>query len=203
VGIHHCSFNQGLVSFFSVSGESFHPKSSRRDPLRRSGPLIIARSTAAALQWCTTGRGNQKRFVLAPQLRGAARTREARPAQRPPVTCRLVWKVPVQFAKRREGSAYFTCCSSRKHGLPDLGSASVTRTYSRNIELFFLNLVNEFYTRKCDRRVIEVPKAQHRLHSLFDSAVVLFHQIVYIFTRSHGDVSDLLISEGRSAIVSL
>src|SRR4029434_2098576 len=46
-GIHHCCFNQGLVSFFSACAESSHPKSSRPRRLRRDDQPTIAVSTAS------------------------------------------------------------------------------------------------------------------------------------------------------------
>src|ERR1051325_3778710 len=49
VGIHHCSFNQGLVSFFSVSAEWSHPKLCRRAPPPPPDPPRVARSTAVVL----------------------------------------------------------------------------------------------------------------------------------------------------------
>ena len=49
---------------------------------------------------------------------------------------------------------------------------------SRDIKLLFLDLVNEFYARKCDCRGIEALKAQHRSNPLFHSPMFLFDKVV-------------------------
>ena len=44
-----------------------------------------------------------------------------------------------------------------------------------------MNLVNGFDTSDCDDRMSEALKAEHRPHSLFNFAVILFNPVVYIF----------------------
>jgi hypothetical protein len=56
---------------------------------------------------------------------------------------------------------------------------------SRQVKLAFPNLVNYLNPADSDSCMIEALKAEHRSHSLFDSAVVLFNYIIQITVRSH------------------
>jgi hypothetical protein len=44
--------------------------------------------------------------------------------------------------------------------------------------LLFLDLMHKFDTSECDGRIIEALKAEYQSHSLFDSAMVLFNQVL-------------------------
>ncbi len=57
-------------------------------------------------------------------------------------------------------------------------------TDSREGKLLFLDLMDKFYTREGNRCLSEALKTEQEPHSLFDSAVILFKHVVYVFTPS-------------------
>jgi len=68
--------------------------------------------------------------------------------------------------------------SSSQHSFPYLWSACVGSTDSRQINLFFLNLVNELDPGDRDGGMVKALKAKHWPHSLFYTTVVLFNHVV-------------------------
>ncbi len=80
------------------------------------------------------------------------------------------------------------CYSCSQHGLPYLWCSGTSGTQSRKVKLLFLDLVDKFYSSECDRRVIETLKAEHGPHALFDSSMILFKHVIYIFARSHDEL---------------
>jgi hypothetical protein len=75
--------------------------------------------------------------------------------------------------------------SSSKRRIPQFGYSRFPIPELPCVELTLLDLLRQLDSANGDCRVVESFESQHRPNPLFDSAVVLFDEIVQILARSH------------------
>src|SRR6516164_1628761 len=77
--------------------------------------------------------------------------------------------------------------SSSKRRIPQLRHSRFPVPELPCLELTLLDLLRQLDSANGDGRVVESFESQHRPNPLFDSAVVLFHEIVQVLAGSHLD----------------
>ena len=76
-------------------------------------------------------------------------------------------------------------CSGSQYCLPDLWHTELWETEDREVELAFLDLVDSRNPANREDRMSETLEPQHRSHSLFPRAMVLFDHVIERAIRPH------------------